>query len=85
MSFIESVTGLQAPSEVARFIDDVYPFCDQTTRDDWNGVVREHTAKVARRLHDAVTQRVASDPATLALADQFEAELLDTAKRGRRG
>ena len=85
MSFIQNVTGLQAPSEVAKFIDDVYPFCDQTTREDWNGVVREHTAKVERVLRDDTRRFVDADPAAHAMADQFEAEFLDTARRGRRG
>ncbi len=85
MSFIQKITGLQAPSEVAKFIDDVYPFCDQTTREDWNGVVREHTAKVVERMRPGVARFVDADPAAHALADQFEAEFLDTAKRGRRG
>jgi len=85
MSFIQRVTGLQAPSEVAKFIDDVYPFCDTSTREDWNGVVREHTAKVERALRPGIDQRIKNDPAAHAMADQFEAEFLDSARRGRRG
>ena len=85
MSFIQRITGLYAPSEVRKTFTATYPFPDTSTREDWEGFVREHEAKVADRLHDAVSARVSADPSTLALVDQFEAELLDTARRGRRG
>jgi len=85
MTFVHDTTGQLAPSEVEKIFTSTYPYPDATTRDDWTGFVREHTAKVANRFHDAVSARVSAEPGLIALTDQFEAELLDTARRGRRG
>jgi len=82
MSFIQKITGLVAPSEIPEV---PYPFCDISTQERWNDARREHTARIADRMRAGVARLVDSDPAVHAMADQFEAEFLDTAKRGRRG
>ncbi len=82
MSFIQKITGLQAPSELPEV---PYPFCDISTQERWNDVRREHTARVAERMRPGAARLTDADPAAHAMADQFEAEFLDTAKRGRRG
>lgn len=82
MSFIQNVTGLTAPSEVPEV---AYPFCDSSTQERWDETRRIHTEHVTERMRPGVARLIESDPAAHAMADQFEAELLDTAKRGRRG
>ena len=82
MSFIQKIAGRTAPSE---FPEVPYPFCDNSTQERWNEARRDHTADVADRMRPGVTRLIESDPAAHAMADQFEAEFLDTARRGRRG
>lgn len=82
MSFIQKITGLQAPSELPEV---AYAFCDTDTQERWDETRRKHTEHVERELRPGIERRMSTDPAAHAMADQFEAEFLDTAKRGRRG
>ncbi len=57
---------------------------DPDLRNSYEAVLHTEMEPIAARLHAAVSARVAADPASNALLDQFEAELVDTARRGRR-
>ncbi len=82
MSFIQKITGLTAPSEVPEV---AYPFCDSSTQERWDETRRGHIKHVADEMRPGVARLIESDPSAHAMADQFEAEFLDTARRGRRG
>lgn len=85
MSIIQTLTGHRPPSELRKFFHDSYPFPDVSTRENWEGFVQQEESKIAGRIHDDATRFVDADPLVRLMADEMEAELLDTARRGRRG
>ena len=82
MTFLESL-GLPDPRKIARQIGQESP--DPVVLSVLAAAVEVEERLLAGRLHNAVSARVSADPAMLALADQMEAELVSTPRRGRRG
>lgn len=81
MSFLETL-GLPDPRKVAREVRS--ESSDPVVLASLEPMVHNAEARLANKLRGAVSARVSTDPAVLALSDQFEAELVDTARRGRR-
>ena len=81
MTFLESL-GLPDPRKIARQIGD--ESADPVVLSVLADTVAVEERRLSPRLHEAVSARVSADPGLLALTDQFEAELVDTGRRGRR-
>ena len=58
---------------------------DPELRNNFESALHNELEPISQRLHEAVSAHVSADPAVRALSDQFEAELVATPRRGRRG
>ncbi len=83
MTFLESL-GLPDPRKIAHQIGEASG-SDPVVLSVLAATVEVEERRLAGCLHNAVSARVSADPGLLAVADQFEAELVDTPRRGRRG
>lgn len=89
MTFLKALLSGQDLAK-ARAINDfksstpMGPGFDPDLRESYEAALHTEMEPIAARLHAAVSARVTADPRSSALADQFEAELVDTARRGRR-
>lgn len=58
---------------------------DPELRRSFESALHNEAEPISQRLHAAVSASVSADTHLMALVDQFEAELVATSRRGRRG
>lgn len=58
---------------------------DPELRRNFESALHDEVEPISQRLRAAVSAHVSADPGVRALSEQFEAELVATRRRGRRG